>query len=311
MGAVAFLFPGQGSQQPGMGRDLHERFDESRAAFAEMDAALDRPISALCFEGTEEQLALTENTQPAILAHSVAAFRVLQDRGVRPDFVAGHSLGEYSALVGAGVLKAADAVATVRKRGRYMQEAVPVGEGTMAAILGLDREAVSQLCAAARSEGEVLEPANFNSAGQVVIAGHSGAVDRAVELAAGHGARRALRLPVSAPFHCPLMAPAAERLSPDLDALEFGSFEVPIVANVDGALNEDPAAAREALKAQVTAPVLWEDSVACLLEQGVDTFVEVGPGRVLSGLVKRAARKARLLPAGTADEVEAAVAELT
>jgi len=224
--------------------------------------------------------------------------------------VAGHSLGEYSALVAAGVLGAADAVATVRRRGRYMQEAVPVGEGAMAAILGLEREAVAGLCEAACPEGRVLEPANFNSAGQVVIAGHADAVDRAVEIAAEHGARRALRLPVSAPFHCSLMAPAAERLAPDLDSLAFSAFSTPIVANVDAARNEDPAVAREALKRQVTAPVLWQDSVERLLELGADTFVEVGPGRVLSGLVKRAARKARLLPAGTADEVEAALAEL-
>ena len=311
MSTVAFLFPGQGSQQTGMGRDLHERFGEARAAFDEMDAALESPISQLCFEGSPEQLALTENTQPAILAHSVAAFRVLAARGLRPDFVAGHSLGEYSALVAAGVLPAARAVATVRKRGRYMQEAVPVGEGGMAAILGLDREAVTRLCEAACPEGRVLEPANFNSSGQVVIAGHADAVDRAVEMAGGLGARRAVKLTVSAPFHCSLMAPAAERLAPDLDGLEFSPFSCPIVSNVDAGKNDDPAVAREALKRQVTSPVLWEDTVGRLLELGVDTFVEVGPGRVLSGLVKRAARKARLLPAGTADEVEAALAELT
>jgi [acyl-carrier-protein] S-malonyltransferase len=275
-----------------------------------MDAALDAPVSRLCFEGTAEELALTENTQPAILAHSVAALRALEARGCRPDFVAGHSLGEYSALVAAGVLRASDAVATVRRRGRYMQAAVPVGEGAMAAILGLDREAVAALCEAARGEGRVLEPANFNSAGQVVIAGHADAVDRAVELASEHGAKRALRLPVSAPFHCPLMAPAAERLAPDLDALEFAAFRCPIVANFDARENQDPAAARRALKAQVTAPVLWEDSVARLLELGVDTFVEVGPGRVLGGLVKRAARKATILAVGTAEDVEAAASKL-
>ena len=308
--SIAFLFPGQGSQQPGMGRDLFEAFPESRAAFEEMDAALDSPISSLCFDGSAEDLALTENTQPAILAHSVAALRALDARGCRPDFVAGHSLGEYSALVGAGVLRASDAVATVRRRGRYMQEAVPVGEGAMAAILGLDRDQVAALCAAARGEGRVLEPANFNSAGQVVIAGHADAVGRAIELASEHGARKAIPLQVSAPFHCPLMAPAAERLAPDLDALEFGDFRCPLVANVDGRENTNPAAAREALKAQVTAPVLWEDSVARLLELGVETFVEVGPGRVLSGLVKRAARKATILAAGTAEEVEAAAAQL-
>lgn len=309
--SLAFLFPGQGSQQPGMGRELFEASAEARAAFDEMDAALDGPVSRLCFEGTVEELDLTENTQPAILAHSVAAFRALEARGLRPDFVAGHSLGEYSALVAAGALRAGEAVATVRRRGRYMQEAVPVGEGAMAAILGLDGEAVSRLCAAARPAGRVLEPANYNAAGQVVVAGHADAVERAIELAAEHGARRTLRLPVSAPFHCSLMAPAAERLAPDLDALAFSPLRCPIVANVDARENADPRAAREALKAQVTAPVLWADSIARLLELGVEIFVEVGPGRVLSGLVKRAARGARVLSVGTAEELATVAAELT
>jgi [acyl-carrier-protein] S-malonyltransferase len=300
---IAFLFPGQGSQHPGMGLDLFENSPEARAAFEELDAALDSPISKLCFEGSDEELALTANTQPAILAHSVAAWRAVSAAGLKPDYVAGHSLGEYSALVAAGVLAAADAVLAVRRRGRYMQEAVPVGQGGMAAILGLDAEQVHALCEAARKGDEVLSPANFNSAGQVVIAGHAAAVDRAVAGASEAGARKAIPLTVSAPFHCAMMQPAADRLAPDLDALHFGAFDCPLISNVDARENEDSGAAREALKRQVTAPVLWEATVARLLELGVETFVELGPGKVLSGLVKRAARKAPLYQVATAGDV--------
>lgn len=312
MGKVACIFPGQGSQSPGMGRELADALAPAREAFAEMDAALETPVSRLCFEATAEELQLTENTQPAILAASVAAWRCLEARGVAPDYVAGHSLGEWSALVAAGVVTAGDAVAAVRRRGRYMQEAVPVGEGAMAALLGLERAAVEELCRAVRRDGEVLSPANFNSPGQVVIAGHRGAVERALAAAAEQGARRSVLLPVSAPFHCALMAPAARRLAADLAVLRMGPFRRPLVANVSARECVDPEAERAALEAQVTAPVLWEDSVLRLVELGVDTFVEVGPGKVLTGLVKRIAPKgARLLSVSSPRDVDDAVAELS
>lgn len=309
-GKTAFVFPGQGSQHEGMGSDLAAAWPEAKAAFEEMDAALGEPISPTCFRGTAEELALTENTQPAILAHAVAAWRCLAGRGVTPDYLAGHSLGEYAALVAAGALSAGAAVRTVRVRGRYMQEAVPVGLGAMAAVIGLGREDVAALCGACREPGEVLSPANYNSPGQVVIAGHAAAVGRAIEAAPERGARRAIPLAVSAPFHCALMAPAAERLAPHLEQLTFSRFAAPVVANVDARENEDPERARRALLEQVTAPVLWEDSVIRLTELGVDTFVELGPGRVLSGLVKRTVRGVRILSAGRADEVEAVLEAL-
>jgi [acyl-carrier-protein] S-malonyltransferase len=307
MATVAFLFPGQGSQAPGMGQALAEGCVEARTAFAEMDAALDVPLSRMCFAGSADELALTENTQPAVLAVSVAAWRCLEARGARADFVAGHSLGEYSALVAAGVLDAADAARTVRRRGAYMQEAVPVGQGAMAALLGLAREEVDDLCRSERREGEVLAPANYNCPGQVVIAGHRAAVERAVAAASSRGAKRPTLLPVSAPFHCALMAPAQERLARDLEALSLHPFRLPLVANVTAREVEDPEAARQLLARQVTAPVLWEDSVRRLVELGVGTFVEVGPGRVLTGLVKRIApRDARLLAVSSPAEVDEA-----
>ncbi|MEM7244353.1 MAG: ACP S-malonyltransferase [Acidobacteriota bacterium] len=301
--SIAFVFPGQGSQSPGMGRDLRDRFELAAAAFDEADAALDSPISAACFEGSAEDLALTETTQPAILTCSIAAWRVLDGAGIRPSFVAGHSLGEWSALVATGSLGLGPAVATVRNRGRYMQEAVPVGEGAMAALLGLDREQVEAACLEQRQEGEILQPANFNSAGQVVVAGHAVAVDRLLEAGAG-GARRAVRLQVSAPFHCPLMQPAADRLAADLEALELGPMSCPLVANVDAEPRQDPEAERQALLAQVTAPVRWEDTVRTLVAAGVDTVVEVGPGKVLAGLVKKTDRSLKVLSAGDAASVE-------
>jgi [acyl-carrier-protein] S-malonyltransferase len=294
-----------------MGRELAAALPEARRAFEEADEALGMPLSQLCFEGSADALALTENTQPAILGVSVAAWRALEARGAAPDVVAGHSLGEYSALVASGGLAAADALRLVRQRGRFMQEAVPVGEGAMAALLGLDRAAVESLCVAERREGEVLSPANYNSPGQVVVAGHRAAVARAVEAAARLGARRSVLLPVSAPFHCALMAPAAERLAPALDGVAFGPLRFPVVQNVTARETSDPAQAREGLKRQVTAPVEWERSVVRLVELGVSTFVEVGPGRVLSGLVKRIAKEARLLAAGTPEEVETVAGVLT
>ncbi len=294
MPKIAFLFPGQGSQYPGMGRELAEQFPGARRVFEEADRAADFPLSKLCFEGPAEELQLTANTQPAILTVSVAAAEVLQEKGVRADFVAGHSLGEYSALVVAGSLGLGDAVRLVRKRGEYMQEAVPVGQGAMAALLGLDLKAVEETCREA-AQGEVVSPANINSSGQVVIAGHRAAVERAVELAKTQGAKRAMMLTVSAPFHCALMKPAQERLGRDLDALEVRDPIVPLVNNVEARLVSSATAVRDGLKRQVTAPVRWEQSMRVLRDEGVQLFIEVGPGKVLSGLLRQIDREATSL----------------
>jgi [acyl-carrier-protein] S-malonyltransferase len=288
---LAFIFPGQGSQKVGMGRALADAYPVCRETFAEADAALGEPLSRLCFEGPEDQLTLTENTQPAILATSIAAYRLLRDRGFRPAFVAGHSLGEYSANVAAGIMTFADALGIVRRRGRYMQDAVPVGTGAMAAILGLDAELVAQACREA-AEGEVVSPANLNGAGQVVIAGARAAVARACDRAKTLGARRVVPLPVSAPFHCALMKPAEERLAPELRALATQDPAQPVVANVDAEPKRLASDAVEALVAQVSSPVRWEDVVRRLALEGVTTYVEVGPGNVLSGLVKKIHREA-------------------
>ena len=307
--SVAFVFPGQGSQAVGMGRDLRDAFPESRAVFDEADATLGFSLSRLCFEGPEDELQLTANTQPAILATSAAALRPLAARGVRPDWVAGHSLGEYSALVAAGALGLADALRTVRRRGEYMQEAVPVGVGAMAAILGLDLPAIEAACREA-AEGEVVAPANVNSPGQVVIAGHGAAVDRASARCKAAGARRAVRLPVSAPFHCALMGPARERLAPVLEALPIRDPAVPLVRNVDARVVRDAASCRDGLARQVCGAVLWQESVELLAREGVTTFVEVGPGTVLGGLVRRISRGARVLSVDSPQSLEAAVAAL-
>jgi len=287
---TAFIFPGQGAQYAGMGRELYDQHTEARAVFDEADRILGFPLSGLCFSGPEEQLKITENTQPAILTVSIAAFRVLQAKGLRPDVVAGHSLGEYSALVAAGALKFSDALALVRRRGRYMQEAVPAGVGAMAALLGIELPAVADICERA-AKGQVVAPANLNSQTQIVIAGHQEAVDRAIVLAKEAGAKRAILLQVSAPFHCALLKPAEERLGPELDACAFVDPQVPVVTNVDAQPVTTAAAARDALKRQVSRPVRWQESVQWMLNQGVTTFVELGPGKVLSGLV-RAADKA-------------------
>jgi [acyl-carrier-protein] S-malonyltransferase len=288
---IAFLFPGQGSQAVGMGKALADEYPEARATFEEADDALGEPLSRIIFEGPAEELTLTQNTQPAILTTSVAAYRVLAARGVVPMLVAGHSLGEYSAHVAAGTFAFPDAVRIVRNRGRYMQEAVPVGTGAMAAILGLDADAVERACAEA-AQGDVVSPANLNGAGQVVIAGSADAVARAVERAKALGARRAVLLQVSAPFHCALMKPAEERLEPELRSLRTNTPGVPVIANVDAAPKTDGASAIDALVRQVSAPVRWEDVMQRLVAEGATTFVEVGPGTVLTGLARKHARGA-------------------
>jgi [acyl-carrier-protein] S-malonyltransferase len=270
-----------------MGRELAEQFPAARDVFAEADDALGFSLSQLCFEGPDESLRLTENTQPAILTVSVAALRAMEAEGFpRPELVAGHSLGEYSALVAAGALSLTDAVRTVRARGRYMQEAVPVGVGAMAAILGVGEDVVREACQEA-AQGEVCSPANINSLKQVVIAGHAGAVERAMELLRGRGAKRVTKLPVSAPFHCALMQPAQERLAADLEKIEFSDLSVPLVANVDAVEYDKGMDARSNLVKQVTAPVQWLLCVNYIESKDVKTFVEVGPGKVLSGLVKQ------------------------
>ncbi len=280
-----------------MGKELAEKYPVARQTFAEADEALGYQLSQLCFEGPEEKLRLTEITQPAILTASVAAWRVLREKGVHPRFVAGHSLGEYSAHVAAGTLSFSDAVRTVRNRGKYMQEAVPVGVGAMAAILGMDLQKVAAVCADA-AQGEVCEPANINSAEQIVISGHAAAVERATKLASGRGAKRAIMLQVSAPFHCSLMKPAQDRLAADLQSLGFQKPAVPIVCNVDAASIEDADAARDALVRQVTGAVKWEPSMRLLIAKGIQSLVEVGPGKVLCGLMRQIDRAKTCLNVG-------------
>jgi [acyl-carrier-protein] S-malonyltransferase len=283
---IAFVFPGQGAQKVGMGKALAEAFPICRQTFDEADAALGESLSTLCFEGPDNRLMLTENTQPAILAMSTAVARLAVSKGIHPAFAAGHSLGEYSAHVAAGTLSFADALRTVRRRGRYMQEAVPVGEGAMAAILGLDADGVARACAEA-AEGQVVTPANLNAPGQIVIAGHKAAVERAGERAKALGARRAIPLAVSAPFHCPLMKPAEDRLAPELRAVATHDPAFAIVANVDALPKKTAADSIEALVKQVSSPVRWEDVVRRLVADGATTFVELGPGTVLAGLIKK------------------------
>ena len=294
MGKVAFVFPGQASQYSGMGKELAEKYPVARALFDEADKALGFSVSKLCFEATEDDLKLTANTQPAILTVSVAAARVLAEKNITPDFVAGHSLGEYSALVAAGSLKFADAVKLVRKRGTYMQEAVPAGQGAMAAIMGLSPAVVLDACKRA-AEGEICSPASLNSPEQTVISGHAGAVKHAVEIASQLGAKRSMVLPVSAPFHSALMMPAQEKLEKDLNAAEFTELQVPLVTNVDADSIRQGEEARSALIRQVTMPVRWEESMRMLLDEGVNTFVEVGPGRVLTGLMRQIERSVATL----------------
>ena len=299
----AFVFPGQGAQYCGMGRDVAEEFAEAREVFEEADKALGFPLSRLCFEGSEEELLLTENTQPAILTTSIALFRILQNQGRLADFVAGHSLGEYSALVAAGGLGFQDAVRLVRQRGRFMQEAVPLGEGAMAAVLGLKLPEVEEICQEA-AQGEVVSPANVNSPDQIVIAGHSRAVERAVNLAKERGARRVLPLSVSAPFHCDLMKPAEARLSEVIGEIPFYDLKIPLINNVEAQIVTGGEEAREGLVRQVSSAVLWGDCVRRLLRAGVSTFVEVGPGKVLRGLIRRVAPSVQITNIENREQLE-------
>lgn len=314
---LAFLFPGQGSQAVGMGRDLSEKFPIAKQTFEEADEALGFPLSKLCFEGPEEQLKLTEFTQPAIFTVSIAAQRVLAERGVTASFTAGHSLGEYSANVAAGVLSFSDAVRTVRSRGRYMQEAVPAGEGAMAAVLGLPSEAVIDVCAkAAAQTGAVVSAANLNSPEQTVISGAVAGVERAAALAKEAGAKKVVMLAVSAPFHCALMQPAQDRLAEDLQALSFSAPSVPVVTNVDAALTTDAGQLRDALVRQVTGAVRWVESMRLLtnehiLGQKPTHFIEVGPGKVLSGLMRQIDRSQTALHVGDEASLEKTLAALT
>ncbi len=303
---TAFIFPGQGAQAPGMGRDLARTLPASREIFDAADQALAFEISALCFEGSAADLALTENTQPAILTVSVAAWKALAERGVEPQAAAGHSLGEYSAHVATGTLPFADAVRAVRARGRFMQEAVPVGQGTMAAILGLELERVREVCAAV-ADHQVVEPANINAPGQVVLAGHTAAVQRAVAGCREAGARKAVELDVSAPFHSSLMAPAAARLAPILEEIPFSDPRVPVYTNVDASPVTTGAAARDALLRQVASPVRWHELVERMAEDGFDTLVEIGPGKVLSGLARRIRGDLRTVQVSDPSGVDAAV----
>ncbi|MFN2492939.1 MAG: ACP S-malonyltransferase [Pyrinomonadaceae bacterium] len=291
--SLAYIFPGQGSQYPGMGKELADSFPVARQVFEEADEALHMPISELCFEGSVEELQLTEKTQPAILATSVAVLRTLEYSGFpRPDYVAGHSLGEYSALVATRSLAFFDAMKTVRARGRYMQEAVPVGTGAMAAVIGAQLKEIESACQEA-SQGQVCAPANINSPVQVVIAGNTEAVDRAGELLSARGAKRVVKLNVSAPFHSPLMMPAQERLATDLEKIPFQDLTVPLVTNVEAATILEGAAARYSLVRQVSSAVRWLESMELLIRQGVDTFVEVGPGKVLTGLMRQISREVK------------------
>jgi len=301
MNKTAFIFPGQGSQYPGMGKDLADSFPVARQIFEEADDALGLKLSAICFSGSEDELKLTANTQPAILATSIAVLRVVgQETGLKADYLAGHSLGEFSALVCSGTMSFADAVRTVRARGTFMQEAVPVGTGTMAAMLSVEKEELEDICREA-AQGEVVSVANFNSPGQIVIAGSVTAVNRAIEIAKGRGFRKSMLLPVSAPFHCALMKPAADRLSLVLADLHLSEMTLPVVANATATPNNDMEQVRPLLVTQVCAPVLWDQSVTNMAVQGVTRFIEIGPGKVLSGLVKRITKEVETANIGDID----------
>jgi [acyl-carrier-protein] S-malonyltransferase len=307
---LAYIFPGQGSQFSGMGSELAEKYPASREAFEEADDALGFSISRLCFSGTAEELQLTENTQPAILTTSIATLRALATEGIKaPEYVAGHSLGEYSALVAAGAISLADAVRTVRLRGRFMQEATPVGSGAMAAVMGADVSTVEEACKEA-AQDDVCSPANINSLNQIVIAGSAAAVERAIALLKERWNKRAIKLNVSAPFHCALMRPAQERLAAELEQIEFHDLRLPLITNVDAATIKSGDEARASLVRQVSSPVRWLESVQLLIKEGVETFVEVGPGKVLCGLVRQIERSANCLNVSDAESLAAAKAAL-
>ncbi len=304
MSKTAFIFPGQGSQFSGMGKDMADTFPVARQIFEEADDALGLKLSAICFTGSEDELKLTANTQPAILTASIAVLKVVQqETGLAADYLAGHSLGEYSALVCSGTMTFADAVRTVRARGTFMQEAVPVGTGTMAAMLSVEKEELEDICREA-AQGEVVSPANFNSPGQIVIAGATGAVNRAIEIAKARGFRKSMLLPVSAPFHCALMKPAADRLATVLDGVSYADMLLPVVANATAQSNADKGEVKPLLVTQVCAPVLWEQSVTAMVSLGVSRFVELGPGKVLSGLVKRITKEVETSSIGDIDSLK-------
>jgi len=302
---TALLFPGQGSQRVGMGRDLAQRFDVARRTYEEADDVLGWSLSKLCFDGPEDDLTLTKHTQPAILTTSIAVFRVLRERGLQFDIVAGHSLGEWTALVAAGAIELRDAVRLTNLRGSFMQDAVPVGQGAMAALMGLDAAKTREVCEQATAPGEPVEAANFNGGGQIVISGHTAAVDRAIPAAKAAGAKRAVKLAVSAPFHCSLMAPARDRLAAAMADLAIKPPIVPVVANVTAAPTQDAARIKELLVQQVTSPVRWEESIQTIAKLGVTRAYELGSGAVLKGLVKRIAETIDITTIGEPHEVEA------
>lgn len=309
MGKTAFIFPGQGAQYIGMGKQIASEFRSSADIFSQASEVLDMDMVKMVFEGDEETLKITENTQPAIVTTSVACLQPLLDRGIKPDFTAGLSLGEYSAHVASGTMDFKTAVSLVRKRGKYMQEAVPLGVGTMAAILGLSSDDVAECCKQA-SEYGIVEPANFNCPGQISIAGETKAVEKAMELCSEKGAKRAILLAVSAPFHCSMLKPAGDRLATELQNVKFAEFKIPLVANATAQIIDSSANIKELLIKQVSSPVLWESSIKLMLEKGVDTFVEIGPGKILGGFVKKISKEARIFNIEDLNSLEKTLGEI-